>query len=212
MRHLVPGFFGEGPTDRRFLEPLLARLSRDLLRVSRHEIEIHSFVCPISDDRTIGAVIKAIQGFINSIDILFVHADGKGQQDKTFAERIGPIAAAYDTERLIVVGVVPIHETEAWALADGDALRRSFGTTLSDSDLGIPGGAGEIERLVDPKQHLRDAQRRAMGGRRHRRIRNELPLPLLGEAIGLDQLRRLPAFRRLEEDTKAALSDLRFLP
>lgn len=211
MRHLVPGFVGEGPSDQRFLEPIIRRMLTELLRSSTEWVEVHPFVDPAPASRRLEDVIAAVQACAGSINLLFVHADGKGQAERAKAERVEPVLDACCGEELRGVGVVPVHETEAWALADGDALRAVFGTTLSLHDLGIPDHASEIERLADPKQVLSGAYLRAAGGRRARRRGSQVPLSLLGERIDLATLRRLRAFQRFQQATETALRQLRLL-
>ena len=41
---------------------------------------------------------------------------------------------------------------EAWALADGEALRSAFGTVLDDRELGVPAKARDVETILDPHQ------------------------------------------------------------
>ena len=212
MKHLVPGFLGEGPTDRRFLEPIIRRLLAEVLRSSADAVEIYPFVDPAPASRRLVDAIAAVRACGGSINLLFVHADGKGQARRAMTERVEPILAASRSERLAGVAVVPVHETEAWALADGDALRAVFGTTASNTDLGIPGSPDEVERLPDPKQVLRSAYRRATGGRSGRRNGLPVPLALLGERVGLEALHRLQAFQVFQEDTREALLTLRLLP
>lgn len=109
------------------------------------------------------------------------------------------------------VAVVPARVTEAWALADGDALRGAFGTTLDDEGLGIPDRPQEVERIADPKQALDHALGEAVGGSRRRRHQVSTYLNAIGERVGLARLRSVPAYRRFEGDLRAALRQLGYI-
>jgi hypothetical protein len=102
-----------------------------------------------------------------------------------------------------------VRETEASLLADGNAIRAAFGTTLDDARLGLPARSVEVERVPDPKALLDQVIAAAHGGR----LRGSHPaaspyFDMLGERVRLDALRQLTAFRRFESDLRAALIDL----
>lgn len=71
-----------------------------------------------------------------AFSILVVHADGGGDWAAAVERHVRPIADAVaeveEPDRLGVVGVVPVRETEAWLLADGDAVRSALGLQVSD--------------------------------------------------------------------------------
>lgn len=207
MTYLVPAFWGEGPSDARFLEPLLLRLLQDCLREAHVLVEVQTpFV--LLRPRSREAIIDAVQVERASIDLLFLHADGKGQPAEALRRHIDPIRNSLANGAAggpRCVAVVPVHETEAWALADGDALRHVLGTTRTDEELELPPRA-EIERLRDPKTVLDAICARARG--RQGRPRSSLPFAALGERVGLPALRRLVAFQRTETELRAALRDL----
>jgi hypothetical protein len=106
--------------------------------------------------------------------------------------------------------VVPVRETEAWTLADGDALRGAFGTTLGDTSLGLPYPPHKVESIRDPREVLHEALLRVVG-RPHRRRRPAQFLEAIGIRVGLQQLRRVPAFARLDDDLRDALHRLGYL-
>jgi hypothetical protein len=105
------------------------------------------------------------------------------------------------------VGIVPVHETETWALADGDALRQAFGVTYTDRDMKLP-SPHELERLDDPKLELRAIHLRVRG--RRRRVAT-LPLTGIAQSIRMDCLRRLEAFRVFETELRTGLRQLGLL-
>ncbi len=221
MRYLGIALFAEGSTDDRFLNPLLARLCEDLcLRRGEGPIEVAPLVLLHAPSRFRNAshevqVLESVRNMQCQIDILFLHTDGGGDAARAIEERIDPVRRIIQ-ERLTSFGgraiaVVPVRETEAWALADGDAIRTAFGSNRDDSSLGIPARIAEVESLPDPKRSLNDAWRAAWPNRRRRNQSATGCLDLLGQHARLDRLRLVPAFARLHDDLLGALRQLRFL-
>ena len=214
MRYLGMALYAEGPTDYALLTPLLQRLCEDVCaRHAVEPVEIGALVAlddpprmqNLRREERILASAKAAWGAWN---VLFVHADAAGDARRARQERTAP---ALDLLRQIELGqgvaVVPVRETEAWTLADGDALRAVLGVPHSDADLGLPGRARGVEQITDPKATLRAAQSTA--GRR--RMRSVDLLHLLGERISLERLAHVPAFEELRSDLVNALVALRVL-
>ena len=100
-----------------------------------------------------------------------------------------------------VVPVQPIREMEAWALADGDALRGVFGTSLTN---GLPGRVREVEAFPDPKQTLDEAYRRVVGRAKPKKKAADF-LDALGVQVKLTRLRQVPSFRQMEKLLQRAL-------
>lgn len=211
-RYLVPAFFKdvEGPTDWRFLEPLCRRLLADVLVDADEPVEVQARFLEVGDGRRDNqSLIEDAANLGGAAQVLFLHADGKGDPDRAYRERIAPIAAAVDqVGDCRLVGLVPVHETEAWMLADAAALADALGVTTA---LDVPRSPGEIEALARPKERLLAICERSAGGRRRRR-RREPPRELLGQLVALQALRRLGAFRAFEERLRLALQELGYLP
>jgi Domain of unknown function (DUF4276) len=141
MRYLALALYAEGPTDYRFLSPILRRVADDLcLREAAEPVSIREEVLALDapkgerfTDRA-SRILAAAKAADGAFDILFVHADGAGDPRRARDERVQPAIHLMTAERPGwsdgVVAVVPVRETEAWALADGDALRAAFGTNL----------------------------------------------------------------------------------
>ncbi len=222
MHYLGLALYAEGSTDERFLGPLLLRLCADICnRASRHFVEINDEVLVLRHSSRMrdapreDRIVDAAQQALGAWSILFVHADADGDPVRARQERAQP---ALDRLRAELaehgqgVAVIPIQETEAWALCDGDALRGTFGTTLDDRALGLPVNARAVERLADPKRCLDDAFAVAHAGVRRRATRS-VPevLGALGEQVALNRLRSLQAFDALEDELKRALVSLHVL-
>src|SRR5713101_5245184 len=96
MRYLGLALYTEGPTDDRFLPPILLRLTNDLcLRWAVEDVEI-SDVLPLEappqarkEDRAT-RILEAARSVRGAFSILFVHADGGGDPEAAFRERIEP--------------------------------------------------------------------------------------------------------------------------
>ena len=221
MRYLGLALFAEGSTDYRLLGRILYRTVEDLcLRYAGDEIEIgdiRELDTPKAyrDNSRATRILEAARQEIGAFHILFIHADANGDADRARQERIEPAVQLIRQREELTnthnVAVVPVRETEAWALADGDALRGAFGTTLDDDGLGIPARPQEVERLTEPKQVLDHALREAIGGSRRRRHRVTTYLNAIGERVGLARLRAVPAYRRFEDDLRAALRQLGYI-
>ena len=148
MRCLGLALYAEGPTDYRFLSPLLHRLTDELCVQKAREIVDVSAVFPLTEpgrfkeeDRA-ARILEAARAAWGTFSILFVHTDGEGDPATARQERVEPAAQRIreelGKESENVVAVLPVRETEAWALADGEALRGAFGCTLDDAALGLP--------------------------------------------------------------------------
>ena len=215
MRYLGLALFAEGPTDHRFLRPVLWRLTEDIFLPEPVEmgevLELHSPV-PASGPRREERIFTAARDALGAWNILFIHADGAGNPGDARSEKIEParqrIAAELEGAGESVA-VVPVRETEAWALCDPDALRRAIGITLSAEDLAL---TGSVESIADPKAALQQVGKRIAGRRGARRtLGSEHFLQRLGEYVDLERLRTVPAFRQLDADLREALRRLRIV-
>lgn len=218
MRHLGLALFSEGRTDDRFLGPLLQRLCEDLcLKHSGDPVDVEEMLFlqnPADgsdehrDERILRAAIKADGAW----QLIFVHVDGGGAPDLQRARAVDPGLARIEEHfgaRRAGVAVVPVRETEAWALTDGDALRYAFGTTLDDRSLGVPPRARQVELVTDPKDALDAAYARTgPTGRRARKGARAL-LQQIAQQVSLDRLREVPSFACMENELLSALRRLR---
>lgn len=202
-RWLGLALFAEGPTDHRFLDELLRRTVEHLLVDGGHAVDLGPVQrLPVSaPDRPraerIASGAEQVQG---AFHVLFVHADGAGDPQRARVERVAPGVEAMQRrlggEGRRGVGVVPVRETEAWALADTDCLRRLLGTRRSASDLGLPESADELESLPDPRATFASVVRSARPGRRGRRRPAPASfLDLVRQQARISQLERLTAFQ-----------------
>lgn len=215
MPYLGLALFAEGPSDHRFLRPLLARVCQDLCL--RHAIniveigdvlELHS-PHDLRDDAREYRISGAASSAASAWHILFIHTDGGGDVGAAFSERVEPAVARLATtltDRRGYVAVVPVRETEAWMLADPDGLQRAFGFSRWGGTVEPIARAADVETLPDPKQTLK-----AM----FHSIRQSGTVgtfyELVGEYVSLDRLRQVPAYQVFEFDLNRALEELRFV-
>ena len=221
MRYLGLALFAEGSTDHRFLSPILSRVTEELCLQHSHEVvetgailELHSPPKFWERDRAT-RIAEAAREARGAFNILFIHTDGAGDPEMARRERIDPAV-----QRIIEAGVgrwecpvavVPVRETEAWALVDGDALRAAFGTVLEDERLGIPSRCREVESISDPKRVLEQAFANVIGSARRRKRKAAAFMDAIGERVQLTLLRQVPAFQRFERELGAALTRLGYL-
>jgi len=214
--YLGLALYAEGETDHRFLDVLIRRSVEELL--SRRGLsvtigEMQRLTVPRGVSRRDERIVGGARGIQGAFHLLFIHADGGGDREGAIADRVEPGRQAVEdelgTSSRRALGVVPVRETEAWALADGEAIRAVLSTSKSDAELGLPARRAEVETLDDPKATLEHAVRLARGGRSRRRRRPAATfLDRLAETISPVCLRELPAYSTFEDDLSRALGDL----
>ena len=219
MRYLGLALFAEGSTDHKFLRPLLRRVTEDICASRASEqvevsdvLELHSPPEVLQEGRA-NRIAAAAREAAGAWNLLFIHTDGAGDPFLARHQRTRPasqlIRAELGSSGGSVVGVVPVRETEAWVMADGEALRQAFGTSLDDGALSIPSHPRLVEHILDPKAALEDAWLAARGGRSgRRRTKAAAFLQGVGERVRLARLRDVPAFQVFEADLVAALNSL----
>lgn len=220
MHYLGLALYAEGPTDYSFLRPLLQRLCEDICtQESTQPVEV-SEVNSLNHPATTNEapreqrILAAAKDASGSWNVLFVHADGAGDSVRARAQQVQPAIDLLQQELAregAGVAVIPIRETEAWAICDGDALRQVFGTTLTDEQMELPRLPSAAESDLDPKVTLRKAFLNTSPSGRHKKQGVSPMLNALGEQVSLQRLRRLTAFATLEDELKQALRLLRIL-
>lgn len=219
MRYLGLALYAEGSTDYHFLRPLLQRLCEELCAnealapVEVSEVLALNHPAGTNEEAREQRVLAAAKEARGSWRILFVHADGASDpmraRDEQVEPSLGLLRDTFEGEG-IGVAVVPVRESEAWAIADGDAIRSAFGTNLNDGQLGLPPRRA-VETAADPKAVLQAAFLATKPSGRRRKQGSSPYLNTLGEAVSLDQLRELGAFKRLIEELRGALKHLQIL-
>lgn len=205
LRYVTTALDAEGPTDYRFLSSLMRRLvEQHCLDGATSQVEVGEVVG--LDKRAADRAEARTPRYRDAFDLIFVHRDGAGDPPRAIREHVEPqrraLAAAGSPAQ--IVGVIPVREMEAWALADGDALRRVLGTTLTNTGLGLPSTIPQLERVTDPKRLLVDVVAKVVGDRK---AHSQAPsyLGLLADEIDLASIRLLPAFARCDAEVGDAL-------
>lgn len=207
MRYLASALVAEGATDDRFLRPLL---SRALEEVCYREFDEMVEVSEVQVLRGYGGphAVPKIVGLVDdqpdSYKVVFVHRDQGANPSRVHAEWVEPLRAQWGDRAERLVMVVPVRETEAWMLADGNALRAVLRVSWPDNQLGVPSAPRRVEEIADPKRVLQ-----RVGARISRAFTGYYER--LGEEVSIDALRRVPAFRQWWDDTCDALTQVGFV-
>lgn len=206
MRYLTSALISEGPTDDKFLPRILNRMLVDLC-VNEFSDQVEIADVKILRKRGgpsgIEEILKLVDDNQRAFVLIFIHHDQGASPSRTESHWLEPIRAAWGGRTEQLVFVVPIRETEAWILADGDAIRRSLGVRWSNEIIGIPSRASAVEKIPDPKKVL---------ARLEPRIGRSMVnyFDRLGELVSLSKLSELTAYRNLREQTKQALGAVGF--
>ena len=151
---------------------------------------------------------NAVRSCGTSDVILFVHADGAGDAEHAYGHQVAVAVRevqAIGRSGQRAVGLVPVREMEAWALADEDALAHSLGMGANRRILREAIGSGAVDQITNPNAALNAIAIEVLGLRGYRRRGVDSLLRQIGDSAKLERLRLLTAFQRLERDTQAAL-------
>ena len=150
-----------------------------------------------------------------SFHIIFIHADtgGRGSEagmDARSGAYCREVRSRCDwpVERCIVIG--PRHETEAWVMADAEALMDALGTSGDPHRYGLPADAGAAEALPNPKAVLSEIVSKLSRGRSRRS--DSALFARAAQEQRLAALRGSRSFRAFEADLRRALVSLGCLP
>ncbi len=217
MSWLVVGLFSEGPTDRRFLprivyRTLLGIVQAEAARAVELQEDIVAYIEKPNAERA-----ELVCRDRESVDLFVIHADAsRSLVDQIEARLIGQVrasarAACAMTEARIVP-LIPVRETEAWMLADPDAVARVFGFSAWPERVAVSWYPERAETVEDPKRTLTEAVRALFGGRKARRVPGPEGLfDQIAEEIDLRRLARLPSYQRFEADLRSGLGALGIL-
>lgn len=214
MIYLSWAAFYEGSTDRSYYDVLLPRLMEEITRMEG----IQEVTIPASpaihlggNGRQINQVANEVRNYADAFHLLFIHADRGGRSiSATLNSRsIAYCEAAHEAcgwnpERCVILA--PDHETEAWVMADPEAITEALGYRGAIAGLGLPSNAAEAERLTAPKEILE----RAVGliqGRRSRRGGSQL-FATIAQTQSINALRGSASFRCFEEKLRSSLVSL----
>lgn len=211
------GFITEGPTDIRFLRPIIKRTFEEIAFECKGEIEVFD---PVYVDSGIGPFSERVLNAAknaekNGLMVLCVHTDSDNKRDaQVFNNKIIPAFREVNNSAEEIcknlIAIVPIQMTEAWMLADKQLFKEEIGTTKTDVELGID---KRPENYSDPKSVLKTAISIALKDESKRR-RNldlgELYLPI-GQKLSIDCLLNLPSYNKFSLAVRNAFVKLNYL-
>lgn len=212
MTYVSWGVVYEGPTDQAYFDVLIPRLMEELIA----EGPLRNSVVPASPAvrlprGTVEDVARRICKESDAYHLVFIHADTGGRGLELAARALGDayrqalsVECGWPTERCVVIS--PRHETEAWLLADPQAVADVLGYRGALGDIGLPADAREAERIVDPKALLRDVSDRIRG--RRRPMNSSLMFPAIAQRQDISMLRRSQSFCGYEAQVRGALQSL----
>lgn len=156
-------------------------------------------------------VAKEACGARAAFHFVFIHADTGGRGlENGLEQRSTPYCEAMYTvcnwPPVRCITVSPRHETEAWMLADPQAVTAALGYLGTPASIGLPANAHQAERLGDAKATLTQAMAHVRGRRRHLDIKQIVPA--IAQRQSLAKLRHAGSFTVFEANLLAALADL----
>ena len=212
------GFITEGTTDIRFLGQIIRRTFEDVAFDCQGEIEVYEPEHIKSYGEFVEEVFRASQDAHKiGMKVLCIHTDADRKTNSHVIEhKIKPafenIVNSGDTNLCKnLVAVIPIQMTEAWMLADKDALKNQIDTDLTDRDLEIH---RQPENYADPKEAIENAIRIARG-QLPRRRRYEFGISelyqIVGQTADLTKLERLSSYQNFKNGVVKAFEKLGYL-
>jgi hypothetical protein len=212
MIYLSWGVMYEGQTDSAYFDALIPRLMDDIV-LSRGVASASIPTTPaVRIPRgSVGEVAQRACDERQAYHLIFIHADtggraletGVGQRAESYCEAIHR-TCHWPQERCVTI--TPRQETEAWVLADPEAVAAALGYRGSTSEIGLPSDAAEAETLGDPKSVL-SAVARKIRGRRRSLSATDL-YPAIAQRQAFDRLRTSRSFRAYEANLCRALASL----
>jgi len=204
MWYLATALIAEGPSDDLFLPPLLTRaLDHICLTEFADTVEVADVrvLRSVNRPHTVPEAVKLVSENAASFNLIIFHRDQGTGANRVEDEWLGPLRQQWGDRPERLIGIVPVRETEAWMLADGEALRRVLGLRWPDDRLGVPAQPKGVERIVDPKQVL---------ARQEREVRRPIDsyYERLGGLVSLAVLVSVPAFARWRQEAVTALADI----
>lgn len=215
MNVISSTFWGEGPSDERFLPKIIQRtLEAVLMECARGEWEVLEpciLKSRASDfPQQVVDIAKQSQGFT----LVFVHtdADAPNETQKAIPNKITPALQAIsqladDEACKNIIAIIPVTKIENWKLADIDALQNVFGVQLDLVQLGLNLGTPQLEQRANSKELLTNVMKAAMDQRGRRR--NQFSLEDIDDAlskrISLEKIARFDSFQCFFERLKENL-------
>lgn len=207
MRSLSCVLVREGPSDDWFLPIVLHRALQDMCRdrfPSCGEIqEIRSL--PKAGNQHPDSVLAALAEEIGTFDVVLYHHDGapRSKSDQVIKRMCEAWSSAGFREPL--VSVVPVRETEAWLLADVEAIRKTL-RVHKLPELGFD--PDRVHSVLDPKKEFEAIVRQVAGRKATSEHGIRDYVTRIGATVQIDVLRKVPAFEQWWDEMIDALEGL----
>jgi hypothetical protein len=201
----------EGPSDGAYFEILIPRTLEEVGRHGTRPLLIPAAPAVTLSHRAVEKIVEEACNAREAFHVVFIHADTGGRNlEKSIEARSCAVCKAmnercdWPLKRCVVIA--PRHETEAWILADDNAITSALGYSGSAKSIGLPITAKEAEKITDPKSVLEKAVKAVRG--RHRSISVGQMYAAIAQRQSFDRLRQARSFLAFETDLQNALIDL----
>lgn len=203
-------FVGEGPSDE-YLIPMLEELCSELGGSRAQGTAAPLRALPEPPGKQIHAQALTALALVPDANLLFVHRDTDNEPYELRRQQIteGITRADIDTP---FVPVIPVRETEAWALLDEAMIREVAENPRGTQRLNLP-SPQHVHSVVNPKERLESILELACGhsGRKLKKFKKRFPSQrrrLLEELDIHGPLRHVPAWQQLRQDVEDAIAQL----
>ena len=188
VKWIGPAFVSEGPTDDRFLARIVGRAIEDACAARFDDLVLVGDVITIRARGGPASISDSVHSLVRnsgSYNLVVFHHDMGANPGRVEREWVAPMRAAWDRDGTgePLVFLLPVRESEAWALVDGDALRSTFGVNWDDVTLGLPDRPRRVADVPYPKTVMRQISSRVSGRPvdYHSRLGELVDLRKLGE-------------------------------
>ena len=206
-------FFGEGSSDTA-LVPILEELCLAMGAEEALGIAPNLKSLGINENgKSLTDRLNAVLKIDHQADFVFYHWDADNRDAAPRYLKLSKDLTAWHGPDVRLVPVIPIQETEAWALLDEAAIRRVAENPKGRMALKLP-PPKRIEQIADPKTLLKDILTSASGikgGRRLAKFKDRFPRHRRQLLEGIDingPITQLSAWQRLSADLKQMLAEL----
>jgi len=220
MKVLVLALYAEGPSDARFLPPIIQRTAESIIaQYGQDTVDVlEPIIIPNQQNRRREDCILGAAHEARGYHALIVHSDADSENTNLArSQRIQPgfDLVSHSNEKVCkhLIPLIPVHMIEAWMLADHIALRATIGTDISPENLGLPSRPALVELDANPKHTLNEVIRKAIShrSRRHRQIDFNARQETLARTIDLSVLGSVPSYKEFVINFKQTLLEINFI-
>jgi Domain of unknown function (DUF4276) len=224
MLQVKLSLYAEGSTDGKFLPQVIKRTAEAILAQNdQHDIKVPLPDClwekPAKAVKRVECILH-IARQTAEYDALIIHSDGDDRgYEQTVVELFQPgknrvlSASMHENVCVDLVPLIPVRMTEAWMLADPDALCTVLDKKVNARTLGIPIKAKLVEKDFNPKttlDHVIKCAYPSASKSQRQKFKHEL-YKELGQEISLKRLSDVPSYQQFMEDLTSTLQMLNFI-